>query len=106
MISASLKPKLVILDLDGVLADTYSIHVRGWSSILRSYGVVPQPSLFNDLRGIPTRQALQKLFAVSKLEVADDLLTNLVEIKNYLRDQEVEHLSPGNVHPAVLELLS
>ena len=55
-------PKVVAIDLDGVIVDTYKIHVIGWKTILESYGIKANDEMFANYHGLPTKKRLRSSF--------------------------------------------
>lgn len=99
-------PSLVAIDLDGVLADTFDIHVAGWKLIMAELGCLPDAQVVSDLRGVPTRTALGILCRRLGVKCSPGLLAQLETIKNEVRDEAVDRLTPADVLPGARGLLA
>jgi beta-phosphoglucomutase family hydrolase len=58
-----MKPKALIFDCDGTLADTMPLHWRAWQAVTRRHGLDLTEQRFYALAGIPSRDILRALGA-------------------------------------------
>src|SRR5438093_691251 len=55
------KPKALIFDCDGTLADTMPLHWRAWQLVTRRHGIHLPEERFYSLAGVPSRDILKQL---------------------------------------------
>lgn len=101
----TIEPRVFVLDLDGVILDTFRIHVRSWIAIAANFGRDAPESIFEGYKGVATRDALVQLCRELDIEVDDSDLDRLVEVKCSLRDLLVRRISPSDVSPGVKALV-
>lgn len=56
-----MKPRALIFDCDGTLADTMPLHWRAWRAVTDRHGIRLTEDRFYALAGIPSRDILRKL---------------------------------------------
>jgi beta-phosphoglucomutase len=96
--------RVVALDLDGVIADTFDIHIEGWTAVLREQAL-PIPSSFDHLRGAERNVALRQLLLHAGLEPTENLLRQAVATKVAVRDKRIATLTPASILPGIPALL-
>lgn len=64
----------ILWDMDGVIADTASLHFRSWSETLSRYGFFLTPHIFNKYFGKNNASMIRSLFPS-----ADDTLVHAIE---------------------------
>lgn len=82
----------IILDLDGVITDTRSLHFEAWAQTLNSYLAQLEETPFDEkdyqtyVDGKPREEGLSSFFSGRRLELSPELLNKLSEMKdkNYL----------------------
>src|SRR5512137_633207 len=61
------RPRAIIFDCDGTLADTMPLHWRAWQVISRRHGLSLPEDRFYSLGGVPSRDILQLLSTEQRL---------------------------------------
>lgn len=61
MLTSSPPPRAVLFDMDGVLVDSTSVHLRAWSQFLDAYGIPAPTGGIATLFGRPGREAVAEL---------------------------------------------
>ena len=99
-------PEALVIDLDGVLAHTFEIHMLGWLGVMKSQGVPPERRLCADMKGIPTYAAMRKLMERCDVACSPELLEEMVQLKTRIRDDAIARLDASAVGEGVLEFLT
>lgn len=98
--------RAVIFDVDGVLVSTDELHYRAWSAIAEAEGI-PFDRVINDsLRGVSRMESLEILLQRAKRGYTSDEKQQLADRKNRLFVAAIESLSPEDVAPGALQLIS
>ena len=96
--------KAAFVDLDGVLADTFIMHVNGWEEVLRFYGVSDLELDYERLKGIETRAALKYLSEAAGLSEEFDF--DLAEsIKNESKKRWLRSIDSSIVNYEAVEFV-
>lgn len=110
-IKSSLKPdnysfpiKGVIFDLDGVLTDTAEYHYQSWQKLSDEEGIPFNRQANESLRGVSRRDSL--LAILQDRQVSEEKIQEMMDRKNKYYLELIEHISPNDLLPGVLNLLS
>lgn len=98
-------PHTILLDLDGVIANTFWIHEYGWKSILALYGVDNSNTNWDLYRGVPTREAIVQLLEDHEIEYNDEAVEFLVNYKILSRNFLIRQITASHVNLFVGNLL-
>ncbi|HVP12875.1 MAG TPA: beta-phosphoglucomutase family hydrolase [Phycisphaerae bacterium] len=93
-----------IFDVDGVLADTATLHTEAWRRLAKEEGLDFDEAAANALRGLSREDSLRRL--LHGREVPADRFTELLDRKNGYYLGELKHLSERVVLPGVRLLLA
>ncbi|PTX56822.1 phosphoglycolate phosphatase-like HAD superfamily hydrolase [Litoreibacter ponti] len=99
------EPRVVVLDLDGVILDTFRVHVASWTAIAANFGKDVSVVNFENYKGVETRDALVRLFGELDVEIQDFDIENLVQVKCILRDILIQRISPTDILPGAHSLI-
>lgn len=88
------RPRGIIFDCDGTLADTMPLHWQTWQRIARRYGLSLSRERFYSLGGIPARDILRMLSAEQGVAL-DPLAVAREKEAEYL--ELIAHVEPINV---------
>lgn len=102
--SASPELKGVIFDLDGVLTDTSEFHYQAWKQLADEEGIQFDREANEKLRGLARRESLLQL--LGSRQVAEAQLQEMMARKNRYYEKFIQALSPANLLPGALELLT
>ena len=95
--------RAVIFDLDGVITDTAEYHYLAWQQLADQEGLPFDRTVNEQLRGVSRRESLAIILAGRP--VTEAAAEEMMSRKNSLYVASLEHLSPAQVLPGVLELL-
>lgn len=98
--------KCVIFDLDGVIVSTDEYHYQAWKSIADREGIPFDRKVNERLRGVSRMESLEILLEKSDKEYSAEEKNALAEQKNRLYNELLDNLSPKDILPGVLDLLS
>ena len=90
----------LLLDMDGVLADTEPLHARAWVEVMAEHGIRLEPSAFDRWVGLPNLRTATDIIEVWKLRVTPERL--LAEHDPLFLALTTEQLRP---YPGVREWL-
>jgi beta-phosphoglucomutase len=93
-----------IFDLDGVLTDTAEYHYRGWKRLAEEVGLPFTREDNEALRGIPRRESL--MLILKERQIPEDQLIELMERKNRYYLEFIREITPRDVLPGAIELLT
>jgi beta-phosphoglucomutase len=93
----------LILDLDGVLANTAEAHYRAWQHLADDEGLPFDRRANETLRGIGRRESLHRLLGARA--VSDAEAERLMACKNAYYLEAIGGMSQGDLLPGALELL-
>lgn len=88
------KPKALIFDCDGTLADTMPIHFLAWQEGIKPAGLVFQEDHFYELGGMPTVQIIQLLADQQGLTVDAEAISKAKEAAYVALIEQVKPISP------------
>ena len=96
----------VIFDLDGVIVSTDEYHYLGWQRLADELGIPFDRHINERLRGVSRLQSLEIILeqAAQPYTAAEKL--ELAERKNTYYREFLQQVSPKDILPGVLELLS
>ena len=96
----------VIFDLDGVLADTASLHCRAWRRLAGEIGVPFDERVNERLKGIDRMTSLEIILEQAGRPATQAEKARLAERKNgYYRDL-IDRLTPDDLLPGALDALA
>lgn len=104
-----MEAKAIIFDLDGVITETDAYHFQAWNELAKKHFNFTIKETFNEqLKGIGRLDALERILAL------DSKLTNMpIEKKELLANEkneyyvdQISHLTPHNILPGIVELLT
>ena len=96
--------KAVLFDLDGVLVDTSQLHSDAWAEIARSVGAEPPADIKDQVRGISRMESLKIALGESVSRYTQEELVDLAARKNGRYLEMIQHLTPADLLPGVVEL--
>lgn len=97
--------KGVLFDLDGVLTATSDNHYYAWKKMVKDLGF-DLPEVFRDkLRGISRDESIRLILDYLSLNLEEDRIKELSNIKNKYYQESIESFSPKNLYPGVIDLL-
>ncbi|WP_320128773.1 beta-phosphoglucomutase [uncultured Sphaerochaeta sp.] len=94
-----------LFDLDGVLVDTARYHYQAWKEIAKEYGFDFTEEQNELLKGVSRSAALDILLDLGNLTVLPEKKPAILEKKNNLYLQLIEHLAPSDILKGVLPVL-
>jgi beta-phosphoglucomutase len=95
--------KACIFDLDGVLADTASLHLSAWRRLAADQGWPFDESLADRTRGVSRAESLR--LVMGDQQVDERTFAELMEQKNAYYLDQVKRLTPNDLLPGARELL-
>jgi beta-phosphoglucomutase-like phosphatase (HAD superfamily) len=100
------QPSVVVIDLDGVILDSFRLHVASWTAIAVNFGKDVGAIEFENYKGVETRDALVRLCYELKVRVNESELDKLVRAKCIFRDILIGDISPKDVLPGAKKLIT
>jgi len=91
--------KAVIFDLDGVIADTATVHHAAWKKLAGEIGLPFDDAVGERLKGVDRRASLEILLEQSPRPYSEAEKEALAARKNDYYRQQIEHFGPGNLLP-------
>ncbi len=91
------KKFVLIVDLDGVIVDTFSAHVCGWKKVAKLHGKSLSDFNFVSLKGVSTLKALDEIRKHLCIETEDFLFDESFRIKNETRDEIFSTITPEDI---------
>lgn len=90
-----------VFDLDGVIADTATLHRRSWERVAQHYGV-PFDSRVNDrMRGLTRPESLRVFLEAAPRQFSPDEQREILALKQALYLESVAALGPDDALPGV-----
>ena len=89
----------VVFDLDGVLADTASLHLAAWRELADELGVPFDAALAERLKGVDRRGSLELVLGARAHEFSEEQKQALAERKNQRYIQRIEQLGSEALLP-------
>jgi len=99
------KIKTVFIDIDGTLTDNFHIHVKGWKAIVNFLGGNISDEFFEQLHGANTETAIKMIASKCNCVLSDNDLKFLVNMKNLIRNYEINKLDSSNLFDGVIPFL-
>lgn len=96
----------VIFDFDGVLVSTNALHYRAWKQVADEEGIPFGPQDERRLRGLGRMESLEVFLQGAGRTLGHDEKLSLADRKNAAYLGLVETLTPADVLPGVLPLLT
>lgn len=96
-------PTALIFDMDGVLVDTIDLHYRAWKRVADAARMPFTQADMDRMRGKHRRDCLRQILRERPVTEAD--VARYFSIKDDALHNELEHLTPADVLPGVLDLL-
>lgn len=96
--------KAFIFDLDGVITDTAEYHYRAWKRLADEEGLPFSREDNEHLRGVARRESL--MLILSGRFCPEEKIQELMERKNRYYLEFVNEISPSDLLPGAIELLS
>jgi beta-phosphoglucomutase len=96
--------KAFIFDLDGVLADTATLHAAAWRRLAEEQGWDFTREMAEKTRGLSREDSLRLIMGNRPIDAGS--LSVLLQIKNEYYLEQVERLTPEDLLPGTLELLN
>lgn len=98
--------RCIIFDLDGVLVHTDRFHEDAWRTIAREEGIPFDPGWPARLRGVDRMQSLEIMLEGASRPHTQSEKDALAERKNQLYRRAIAALTPRDLAPGGLELIS
>lgn len=89
----------LIFDLDGVLADTASLHLAAWRELADELGLPFDATLAERLKGVDRRGSLELVLGARAREFSEAQKQTLAERKNQRYVQQIAQLDGGALLP-------
>ena len=98
--------KAVIFDLDGVIVSTDEYHYRCWKRLADEEGIYFNRDINHCLRGVSRMESLEILLKRAEKNYSNEQKFDLAEQKNSYYCQLLNNLSPSDILPNVMSLLT
>lgn len=99
--------KGALFDLDGVIADTSTLHFEAWKKLTNNYFAVKLPShLEEKTKGVSRADSLKVILNYLDVSVSDRMFQQLLFEKNEQYKESLKQLSPDNILPGVAAFIS
>ncbi len=96
----------VLFDLDGVIVSTDEFHFRGWKHLADEIGVYFDRTINERLRGVSRTKSLEILLEQAPKQYSQIQKAEMAARKNEYYRQQVQALSPENILPGVMSILT
>lgn len=97
--------KGVIFDLDGIITDTAEFHYIAWKKLADSQNWKFDREVNEKLRGVSRLDSIKIIAAHNDLDITEDELIRLGDLKNELYVQSLEEVTSKDFIPGAEELL-
>lgn len=99
--------KGVLFDLDGVITDTAEYHYQAWKKLGAEIGITIDRAFNEQLKGVSREDSLERLLAYGQLakQFSPQEKQELAARKNEYYVEMIQHVSPQDVYPGILDLL-
>ena len=84
----------LIFDCDGTLADTMPVHFTAWEAMLTPHGIEFPELQFYALAGMPSSKIVAQLAAEQGVEIADEVIAQMVIDKERGYVETIERVQP------------
>ncbi|MCE5255881.1 MAG: beta-phosphoglucomutase [Spirochaetaceae bacterium] len=98
--------KAIILDLDGVIVTTDTLHSRAWKAMADHEGLPFDESIREALRGVSRMECVDIVLGNKKDEYNLSQKSAMAEFKNNYYKQLLETLSSKEILPGALDLIA
>ena len=99
--------KAVLFDLDGVIADTAKFHFIAWKSIAKEVGIDIDEEFNEQLKGVDRVLSFDRILAHGSItSLTEDEKEYYRTKKNNLYKELLQHLTPQDVLPGILDLFN
>ncbi|PCH13720.1 beta-phosphoglucomutase [Streptococcus parauberis] len=100
--------KAVLFDLDGVITDTAEYHYLAWKKLVSELGFDIDRTFNENLKGVSREESLCRILNHLGIEeeISPEKFTELATLKNSNYVQMIQEVSPKDVYPGIIELLS
>lgn len=98
--------KGVIFDLDGVIVSTDELHYNAWKHMADIEGIYFDKTINHRLRGVSRMASLEIILERSKKVYTKSEKIRLATIKNDYYVESLKTITPNDLLPGVLELLT
>jgi beta-phosphoglucomutase len=98
--------KAVIFDLDGVIVSTDEYHYHAWKKIADREGIPFDRTVNDALRGVSRMESLEIVLRNARRTYSRDEKKELAELKNSFYRESLNDLTPGEILPGVLDMLT
>lgn len=99
--------KGALFDLDGVIADTSTLHFEAWKKLTNNYFAVKLPSdLEEKTKGVSRANSLKVILNYLDVSVSERMFQQLLFEKNEQYKESLKQLSPDNILPGVAAFIS
>jgi len=101
-----METEAIIFDLDGVIVSTDEYHYRGWKKLADEEGIYFDREINHRLRGVSRMESLDILLEKAQKQYTDKEKLAMAEMKNNYYRQSLNNLSPADILPGVMDILS
>lgn len=99
--------KGALFDLDGVIADTSSLHFQAWQKLTNNYFAAELPDYLEEqTKGVSRGDSLQVILDHLDVGVSESMFQQLLIEKNELYLASLKNLSPKNILPGISEFIA
>ncbi|RFE01028.1 beta-phosphoglucomutase [Streptococcus parauberis] len=100
--------KAVLFDLDGVITDTAEYHYLAWKKLVNDLGFDIDRAFNENLKGVSREESLRRILVHLGIEkqISSEKFAELARLKNANYVQMIQEVSPKDVYPGILELLT
>jgi len=98
--------KAVIFDLDGVIVSTDEYHYRAWKKVADEEAIYFDDKINMRLRGVSRMESLEIVLEKSQKQYSKKVKLLLAERKNSYYLDLIKSLTPDDILPGVIDLLS
>ena len=100
--------KAVLFDLDGVITDTAEYHFLAWQKLANDLGISIDRVFNEKLKGVSREDSLTLILEQGNKqdEISAEEFTQLAKDKNENYVEMIQAISPKDVYPGILELLT
>ena len=98
--------KAIIFDLDGVIVSTDEHHYRAWKKVADEEAIYFDEIINMRLRGVSRMESLEIVLEKSQKQYSKEEKLLLAERKNLYYKNLIKNLTPDDILPGVIDLLS
>lgn len=102
-----MRPQAVLFDLDGVITDTAEYHFAAWKQLAEEMGISIDRAFNETLKGVSRMESLERILQHGRSEqsLSAEAKAMLAAKKNDHFVSLLEHLTPSDISPGIMELL-